>query len=127
MERAPIILPESQVEPEVWDDPVQGRLGFRTLFSRDRTPSHALTTGVAELPVGGWLGLHRHDPPEVYYVLDGEGMVTLDGTEHPVRAGSSVFVPGDLEHGIRNVAGVPLRVFYVFAVDSFTDVEYRFS
>lgn len=121
------VVHEDDVDPESWDDPVRGHLAFRALVSGDRTPSASLTTGVADLPSGGWLGRHRHAPAEIYYVLDGQGLVFLDGVEHPVRAGSSVFVPGEVEHGLRNVADAPLRFFYAFAVNSFAEVDYRFS
>ena len=72
--RALIIRTEEQT-PDGWDDPVKGRVGWRTLFSTDQTPTEALTAGVAELQAGGWLGLHRHTPPEIYYVLEGSGIV----------------------------------------------------
>lgn len=110
-----------------WNDPVRGRVSWRTLFSGDVTGTDRLTCGVAELEPGGWLGLHRHAAAEVYHVLDGEGVVTLAGAEHPVSAGSAVAIPADVEHGIRNAAPTVLRFFYCLAADSFSDVEYRFS
>ena len=66
-------------------------------------------------------------PAEIYYVVEGHGIVTLDGVDHPVSAGTAVYIPGDAEHGIRNAGQTPLRFFYAFAVDSFGDVTYRFS
>ncbi len=36
---------------------------------------------------------------ELYYVLDGEGIVRLDGVEHPVRKGSLVHIPPGVVHG----------------------------
>lgn len=49
---------------------------------------------------------------EIYYVLDGEGSVMLDGVEHPVRKGSLVQIPPGVVHGARGrmrvlVLGVP--------------------
>jgi quercetin dioxygenase-like cupin family protein len=82
---------------------------------------------VALLPVGGWLGLHRHAPTETYYVLDGEGLVTLDGVEHTIVPGTAVQIPSDIEHGVRNTGETPLRFVYVFAADSMAQVEYRFT
>ncbi|MEZ5950217.1 MAG: cupin domain-containing protein [Planctomycetaceae bacterium] len=35
---------------------------------------------------------HKH-ATELYYVLEGAGVVLLDGTEHPVRKGSSCISP----------------------------------
>lgn len=109
-----------------WNDE-RGHLTWRTLFSAGTTPTDTLVTGVAELPAGGFLALHRHDQAETYYVLSGEGVVTLDGVEHPIRAGSNVFIPGGREHGARNTGAEVLRVFYVLAADDFADVEYVFS
>ncbi|MFN0283474.1 MAG: cupin domain-containing protein [Kineosporiaceae bacterium] len=127
MDVRPIVVHESDLEREAWDDPVRGHLGFRVLLSGGVTPTAGLTTGLAYLAPGGWLGRHRHAPPEVYFVVEGEGTVFLDGVEHAVTAGSSVFVPGDVEHGIHNPGGSLLRFHYVFPVDSFTAVEYRFG
>ena len=49
---------------------------------------------------------------ELYYVLEGEGTVTLDGVEHPVRAGSIVHIPPGVIHGAKGrvrvlVIGIP--------------------
>ena len=123
----PLVVRTEEQVLEGWDDPVKGRVSWRTLFSGGTTPTEALTAGVAELQPGDRLGLHRHTPPEIYYVLEGSGIVTLDGVEHPVGAGAAVFIPGDCEHGIRNDGAAPLRFLYAFAVNSFGTVEYRFS
>ena len=123
----PQVRDSSQVESEVWDDPVRGDVSFRVLFSADRTPTSSLYTGLAELAPGGWLGLHRHTQAEVYHLVEGSGVVVLDGVEHPVGAGSAVFIPGDAEHGIRNTGDRPLRFVYAVATDSIDDAVHRFS
>jgi len=122
----PLVVHESDVEREDWSDPVRGEVGFRTLLGAAGGCGD-FTAGVASLEPGGWLGLHRHDPPELYYLVGGEGTVVVDGEEHEVTAGTAVSVPGGSEHGIRNTGTVPLRFFYVFAVGSFEEVEYRFT
>jgi mannose-6-phosphate isomerase-like protein (cupin superfamily) len=123
----PQVRDSSQVESEVWDDPVRGDVSFRVLFSADRTPTSSLCTGLTELAPGGWLGLHRHIQAEVYHLVEGSGVVVLDGVEHPVAAGSAVFIPGDAEHGIRNTGEGTLRFVYAFATDAIDDVVHRFS
>jgi len=123
----PLVISESDVARDSWDDTIKGVLGFRTLFSAGTTATQALTAGVADLNAGGWLGLHRHTPAEIYYIVQGHGTVTLDGADYPVSAGTAVYIPGGTEHGIRNTGPTPLRFFYAFAVDSFDDVTYRFS
>jgi mannose-6-phosphate isomerase-like protein (cupin superfamily) len=123
----PLVVDEVETPQHSWDDLVRGRLDFRTLFSRGRTETAGLTCGVTELNAGGWLGLHRHAPHEVYFVYAGAGIVSLDGREFPVKAGSAVFIPGMAEHGIRQTGSEPLRLFYAFPADSFDGVEYLFS
>lgn len=49
---------------------------------------------------------------ELYYVLEGEGVVRLDGVEHPVSKGSLVHIPPGVIHGAVGrmrvlVVGVP--------------------
>ncbi|MBI2946438.1 MAG: cupin domain-containing protein [Verrucomicrobia bacterium] len=49
---------------------------------------------------------------ELYYVLEGEGTVTLDGVEHAVRRGSIVHIPPGVVHGAKGrvrvlVVGIP--------------------
>jgi mannose-6-phosphate isomerase-like protein (cupin superfamily) len=123
----PLAIDEAEAPRERWDDPVRGRLSFRTLFSRGLTQTAGMTCGVTELGPGDWLGLHRHAPPEVYYVFAGAGILSLEGREIPVSAGSAVFIPGMAEHGIRQTGDEILRLFYAFPVDSFDGVEYLFT
>ncbi len=49
---------------------------------------------------------------ELYYVLEGEGTVLLDGTEQPVRKGSLLHIPPTVVHSARGrmrvlVVGIP--------------------
>ena len=49
---------------------------------------------------------------ELYYVLEGEGAVALDGVEHAVRKGSIVHIPPGVVHAARGrvrvlVVGIP--------------------
>ena len=124
----PVIVHEQSVPLERWDDPARGPVTWRTLFSGDRTPTSGLTVGIAELPAGGPDPgpPHRHAPPEVYVVLDGEGTMEIDGVATPVRANSAVFIPGMAEHRLVNTGPGTLRLLYVFGVDSFADVTYLF-
>ena len=112
---------------ERWDDQARGNVTWFTLFSRDLTPTAGMSAGIAEIvPGNGSLQLHRHAQPELYFVFEGNGILTIDGVETAVSAGSAVFIPGDAEHGIRNESAADLKLFYVFATDRFSDVVYRF-
>jgi mannose-6-phosphate isomerase-like protein (cupin superfamily) len=85
-----------------------------------------VTAGVAEVAPGDELKPHHHAPPELYFFLSGEGWVHIAGVDYPVQAESAAFIPGHAVHGIRNTGAVPLRLFYLFPVNTFADVEYHF-
>jgi len=121
MPGTPFVIEERSAEVESGED--RG-VTWRTLTSADRTPTAELTTGVCEIEPGCELPLHRHPPLELYYFLEGAGVVTLGAVEHPVRPGSTISIPGDTPHAIRNTGSTPLKLFYVFPVASFGDVEY---
>ena len=125
---APVVTHAAQCVTEQWDDPLRGRVQWWTLLSADRTPSRDMTCGVAEIAPGrpDVLHPHRHAQAEIYHFLSGTGVVHIDAAEHAVRAGTTLFIPGGLSHGVRNTGDGPLRLFYVFAVDSFDEVHYVF-
>jgi mannose-6-phosphate isomerase-like protein (cupin superfamily) len=60
---------------------------------------------------GARLHYHRRST-ELYYVLDGSGVVLLNGAEYDVRKGSIVHIPPGVVHGARGrmrvlVVGIP--------------------
>ena len=122
------VITTAEVRPrEGWDDPVHGRVDWYTLFSSDITPTDSMAAGIAEIvPGGGALRLHSHAEAEIYYIIEGTGIMSLGGRETAVEAGTAVFIPGNAEHGIRNESGSILKLFYVFPTGRFSDVVYRF-
>jgi mannose-6-phosphate isomerase-like protein (cupin superfamily) len=121
----PLVVHETDVERETWSDS-RGQVAFRTIFGGRNIPGD-FTAGVTYLDTEGWLGHHRHEPAEIYYVLDGEGSLTIDGEDHAVSGGMAAYIPSNSEHAIRNTGTSPMRFFYVFAVASFEEIEYRFT
>ncbi len=121
----PLVTHADGTPVEGQDDEAATGLRWWTLLSADRTATRAVTAGVAELDHGlAGLERHRHATDEVYHFLSGVGEVLLGDGVHPVRAGTTMFIPADTWHGIRNTGDEPLRLFYCFPTDSFTDVVY---
>lgn len=110
---------------ERWDDLARGTIRFRTLVSAPRTDSDQLTCGVAMMAEGDTFPLHSHPQAEVYFGLEGEGEVMVDGMPHRLAPGVALYIPGGAVHGVP-VARAPLRWFYCFAADSFADIRYSF-
>ncbi|PYH98270.1 RmlC-like cupin, partial [Aspergillus ellipticus CBS 707.79] len=130
----PLILPPTTIAAlphESFPTPGHGDVTWQTLFTQPTTATSDLSAGIAVCPPRtGHLCAHRHAQAEMYYVLEGKGVVTVDGTAYEVGKGAAVFIPGDAEHSVVNVAdeeGEELRWLYVFGCARLEDVVYRFS
>ena len=123
---APLVRHVDDVSEEDWSDPHRRGSTWRTLFSRDVTPTASLTSGVVSVPAGEALAQHRHEAVETYFFIEGSGVLTLGQHEYAVRAGSAVHIPSLTVHGIQNIGSKTLRFFYAFATDSLQDVKYDF-
>ncbi len=66
------------------------------------------------LPPGVSIGNHphRHDE-EIYLVLEGSGVMTVDGVDQPVQAGDLCFTTTGHSHGLANTGTRPLRLLVV--------------
>jgi len=109
----PVLIHEKE---RPWEGTAGNHLGdatWRTLLSGDTTPSLHMTCGIVE--VGKWQGgemvPHQHPQSEVYHVLEGQGVVTIEGEDYVLDKGSTLFIPGGCEHGTRNTADCPLKIF----------------
>ncbi len=124
----PFVVDAGAPPVESWGVTGPGAVAWRTVVSGDRTPSTGLTVGVAEVEPGApdRVHVHRHDQDEVYHVVAGEGAVVVGDDEYVVGPGSTVFIPGGTWHSARNTGTEVLRLFYVFAADSFADVVYEY-
>jgi uncharacterized cupin superfamily protein len=66
------------------------------------------------LAPGVSVGVHRHErDEEYYYIVSGEGMLTLDDEQFPVKAGDiSAVYPGG-RHGLANTGAQDLRIIVI--------------
>ncbi|NEO99862.1 MAG: cupin domain-containing protein [Symploca sp. SIO2E9] len=112
-------LPQQEIE--------RGNVSWKTLISSNCTASQDLTLGLAVIPPGGVLHPHQHAQSEVYYILEGTGVMFLGEKEHLVKAGTAIYIPGNALHSLRNTDSKPLQFLYAFATDSFADIVYRFD
>jgi quercetin dioxygenase-like cupin family protein len=57
---------------------------------------------------------HFHTYDELIYILEGEGLLEIDGEQAPLRAGSCVHLPARLVHCLANTGATELRLLGVF-------------
>ena len=49
-------------------------------------------------------------------MLEGRAVAVVDGAEHAVGAGDTVWIPPEMPHYFRNASGTePLRIFWTYA------------
>jgi mannose-6-phosphate isomerase-like protein (cupin superfamily) len=89
-------------------------------YKRDHITSHllvsALTCGAENLAItlvemepGGVQHVHSHEPEQMYYILEGSGVMTVDDEQRQVRAGDCIYYPPFAKHGLENTGGTVLR------------------
>jgi mannose-6-phosphate isomerase-like protein (cupin superfamily) len=109
MELPVIRLDELALEEIVAHEGV-GTIGFARLTDRFPMRGQWEFVDFASVPPGATVGLHEHAADEeLYVVLRGTGLVTVDGTDHRLDARSVLVNPPHATHGIRNDGAEPLE------------------
>jgi len=62
-----------------------------------------------ELSEDGHSPKHIHDWPHINYVLEGNGVLFLNGKENEITKGSIAYVPSNELHQFRNTGKEPLK------------------
>ncbi len=70
-----------------------------------------LTTTLAVIEPGGEQRIHSHRPEQVYFILEGNGLMTVGNETQRVGPGDCVFIPSGQPHGLKNDGDVCLRYF----------------
>jgi mannose-6-phosphate isomerase-like protein (cupin superfamily) len=121
-----VLISQDQVAPAQWEDPARGSIAWKTLISGDIAVSDTLICGISILQTGDDFALHSHPQPEIYFGLEGQAAVYVDGDLHLLRPGCALFIPGGAVHGIPDPSPTSARWLYTFAADRFDQIIYSF-
>jgi len=92
------------------------RRSMKVLVDETVFPGAPLCMALVTYPAGASCPLHSHsEAVEVYYVLDGELVATLDGESIEVHRGKMVYIPPRTEHRAENRTGETCRFLAVHA------------
>ena len=58
--------------------------------------------------------MHSHTYDEVVYVIEGQGVLHLDGKQTPIAGGTCMHLPPLVEHCLENTGANKMRVLGVF-------------
>ena len=99
---------------------------WKFLIDADFTESSGLSLGIAEIAPGGDLILHYHSPAEIYVVTDGTGMLNKSGKLEEIKKGDVVYISKNAKHALKNNGEEPLKFYWIFPTDRFSEVEYLY-
>ncbi|MCH8012423.1 MAG: cupin domain-containing protein [Candidatus Marinimicrobia bacterium] len=94
------------------------------LLTSKLTGSEHLTTTLVEISSGGMQRIHNHVPEQIYYILEGSGLMTVGNETARVEPGDCIFIPSQALHGLKNKGEITLRYFSA-AAPSFDSEELK--
>lgn len=81
-------------------------------------PNREAIMAIAELAVGGTAPRHTHTGEEIGYVLEGVGVVEMEGAEpRELKAGDAFFVPPNTPHLVRNIGKTPWKAVSTYLIE----------
>ncbi len=111
-QRRPFIRNIAEVPWQEFPDHFGGALS-KPLVMPDTAASRHLDYRISIYQPMAYVAHHRHAVQEqVYHILDGEGIMEIDGKRQVVRKHDVIFLPPGIEHSIANSGLVDL-VFIV--------------
>lgn len=94
----------------------KGTTNHAQLFFNQDFKSNLRFINYTILTPGSSIGVHKHgNDEELYIVLEGNGIMTVDGEEKEVKAGDIILNKPFGEHGLRNNSEHDLKIL-VFEV-----------
>lgn len=71
--------------------------------------------GYVEIYPGGKVPQHSHETVESYTILEGEGIMTVDGESQEVKKGNYIFIPSGKSHELVNTGEDNMIMMFVYA------------
>ena len=99
-------------EPATHEDPNDPGVWKKVIVKHEEADpqSKLMMVNLARVLVGKVHPAHIHRTmEEIFYFLEGEGEVILDGEVESVRSGDRIIVPAGVSHEIRNTGKIELK------------------
>src|SRR5262249_15505239 len=80
----------------------------------EKTPNLHFSFRKRVLKPGAGIGYHEQNEDEVYYVLSGRGVMTLDGTPTDVGPGAAILTRTGSSHGLKQIGTEDLVLIIAF-------------
>ena len=100
----------------IWDEPPAhyGGAFSKLLVRPESCGSKSIDYRISVYQPRAYVALHKHRIQEqVYHVLEGEGLMELDGKKQVVRKDDVIFIPPGVEHAIYNTGMTDIKFVVV--------------
>jgi len=100
----------------IWDEPPAhyGGAFSKLLVRPESCGSRNIDYRISVYQPRAYVALHKHRIQEqVYHVLEGEGLMELDGKKQVVRKDDVIFIPAGVEHAIYNTGMTDIKFVVV--------------
>ena len=105
-----------EVAAVMWEEP-PGHIGgaySKMLVRPEPTQSELIDYRISVYQPKAFVAPHRHNIQEqVYHILEGEGLMEVNGERKVVRKDTVIFIPPGVEHAIYNTGMTDLRFIVV--------------
>ena len=100
----------------IWDEPPAhyGGAFSKMLVRPESCGSRSIDYRISVYQPRAYVALHKHRIQEqVYHVLEGEGLMELNGKKQVVRKDDVIFIPPGIEHAIYNTGMTDIKFVVV--------------
>ncbi len=95
---------------------------IQTLIARYANGAEEFDFGVYRLAESEYHPLHFHPAgAELYYILDGSCLVTVDDETVEATSGTAIYLPAGTRHAVRTRLGETMTMVYCFSSGDFRD------
>lgn len=83
---------------------------------------HNLQLVVMSINPGEEIGEEIHDDRDQFFrIEEGEGVISIDGTDHAIKEDDGVIVPQGARHNVRATGSVPLKLYTIYGPPEHVD------
>jgi mannose-6-phosphate isomerase-like protein (cupin superfamily) len=87
---------------------------IRPLIDRTTSPISQCSLAEEILPPGATVTPHHHETlEEIYYIIEGEGVMEIDDEAREVCAGDAIYIPRYARHTLSNTGDGPMKILLI--------------
>ncbi|QOR33708.1 cupin domain-containing protein [Clostridium sp. 'deep sea'] len=88
------------------DNPAHVNVEIKTLV--DKTISNNIKTALVKVLENGEIKPHSHETLEIFHILEGNGIVLINGDYQKFECGDTIYAPAGVIHGLKNTEKTPV-------------------